>query len=65
MWLKLGRNGKSLIKDLFTHWSSFSNADEKWSKIDRDLMHPNKVIAPQSFSKVLTKSAFLINFTLQ
>ena len=59
MWLKLGQNRRSPVKNQFTHSDSSSIADEKWSKNDDDLMHPDRVIASQSSNKVLI-SAFLI-----
>ena len=48
------------IKNQFTHSDSSSSAEEKWSKNDDELMHPNRVIAPQSSNKVLA-SVFPIN----
>ena len=37
---------------------------EKWSKNHDDLVHPGRVIIPQSVEKVLSKKLFF-NFTLQ
>ena len=65
MLLELGENWKSQIKGQFTQFSSPSNDDEKWSKNNDDLMHPDRVIATQISKKVLTiTEPFFFNFTL-
>ena len=62
MWLKFDQNWRNLIKDHFTHCNSESNADKTWLRKDDELMYPDRLIAPQTFNKVLT-SAFVISFT--
>ena len=57
MWFKLGDNWRSSIKNQFTHPDSASIIDENWSKSYGDLMHPGRVITPQS-SKNGLASAF-------
>ena len=49
-------NLKNSIKDQFTHSSSSSNAD--------DLMHPDRIIAPQNSNKVPTISLAYQLFTV-
>ena len=64
-WLKSGQNWGSLIKNQFTHSNSSSNADEKWSKNDDNLMHPDRVILHLKVTTKCWYQHFFTKFTLQ
>ena len=56
MWLKLGQNSRSSIKNQLTQTDSALNADQKLSKNHDDLMLPDRVIGTQSSKKVDTRT---------
>ena len=53
-FVKVKPQNNSLKWFMFIQSDSESNADQKWAKHHDDLMHPYRVIAPQSSKKVLT-----------
>ena len=63
MWLKLGEDWRSPVKNQFIHSDIASNVGEKWSKNYGVLMHPDRVMQLK-YPKIAGISIFMF-FILQ